>query len=123
MKTNQKSPFTSILRTGLLASLTVAFLAGSVLLSGCGKAKTETKVPTVKTHKYVDGSAVIKAFEKAGPDVKYVLDQQVKIAEAGGYGDALPQLKKIAANAKMTPEQKQALDDFITKVQSKMSGQ
>lgn len=102
--------------------LTAALLMSVALTSGCGKSNSGANASAASTQpKVVDGSAVRKAFDSAEPDIKYAVENSVSIAESGGFGDVLSQLQKIAANPRLTPEQKRALDEFIQQIKTHWS--
>ena len=112
----------SFVRRGLLAGLSVVLLLGTICLSGCGQSSSDKDVAGVTNQtNYVDGSSVIKAFAKADPSLKYPVYDAVRVAAAGGFADALPQLKKLDADPTLTPKQKQALDDLLQQIKSHWS--
>jgi hypothetical protein len=99
--------------------LPTLMLAAGVILGGCGKSSSgPTQTAPTSTQGAVDLTAVRKAFESADASFRFPLDEALRIVEAGGYGDALPPLQKLAANPKLTPEQKQSLQELVQKLQA-----
>ncbi len=83
-------------------------LAAAVAVVGCAK-------------KGVDTSKVEKSFATSDPGTKGDVDKAVDSVKAGNYPSALASLQKVAAKAKLTPEQQQALNDLIDQVQKQMT--
>jgi hypothetical protein len=57
------------------------------------------------------------SFKAAEPAVQSSADQAVSAIKAGDYSGALVQLQTLAKNAKLTPEQQQAIKDVVAQVQ------
>jgi gas vesicle protein len=68
----------------------------------------------------VDTSKVESSFSEAEPAAKSAVDQVVTAVKAGDYAGALVPLQKLASNAKLTPEQQQAVKDLMTQVQEQV---
>lgn len=68
----------------------------------------------------VDTSKVQAAFQPVLDADKADVDKAISLIQAGDYAGALTSLEKAAANIKITPEQKAALQDLITQVQNKV---
>lgn len=83
----------------VMAALTLAFV-------GCSKNKAN-----------VDTAPVEKSFASAEPTTKTSADKAVSAVKAGDYAGALTELKTLASNAKLTPEQQQAIKDVMAQVQ------
>ncbi len=84
----------------------VVAAALSLALVGCNKNKAN-----------VDTAPVEKSFASAEPTIKTSADKAVSAIKAGDYAGALTELKTLAGNAKLTPEQQQALKDVMAQVQ------
>ena len=84
--------------------LTIAALA--LAFTGCSKNSSK-----------VDTAPVEKSFASADPTTKSTADKAVSAVKAGDYSSALGELKSLASNAKLTPEQKQAIGDVMAQVQ------
>jgi hypothetical protein len=90
------------------------------LVSGCGKsgASSASVSGNVQTASAVDASKVRRAFESADPSLKFPLEDELKIVSAGRYADALPGLRRLADNPKLSADQKQSLQELIQNLQS-----
>jgi outer membrane protein assembly factor BamD (BamD/ComL family) len=89
--------------------LTAVMMAGLVV-AGCAKKNR------------VDTSQVEKSFQSAERGTRSGVDKAVAEIKAGNYAGALTELKSVASKAKLTPEQKQAINDLIAQVQQQLSG-
>jgi hypothetical protein len=69
----------------------------------------------------VDTSKVQSAFQNSSAPAKGSVDQAVSSVKAGDYAGALASLQKAAADTKLTPEQKSAIQDLINQINSKIS--
>ena len=69
----------------------------------------------------VDTSKAESAFQTAGEAEKGELEKAISALKAGDYPGAAANLQKLAASAKLTPEQKTVLEDLIKQVQTKLS--
>lgn len=92
------------LRLGLLGLAA----AGVLVLAGCSKPDA------------IDTRPVTQAFASAESAIKTDLDAAVAAVKAGDYAGATAKLKSLATNAKVTSEQKQALQGLLTQVQAKL---
>ena len=70
-----------------------------------------------KNSSTVDTAPVEKSFASAEPATKTTADKAVSAIKAGDYTSALNELKTLAGNAKLTPEQQQAIKDVMAQVQ------
>ena len=89
-----------------LTAMTFAFL-------GCKKDEAGTVS--------IDTAAIEKVFSTADPSMK---DSAAKVADAIKKGDssgALAELKRLAANAKLSAEQKKIVDDLLAQLQKAVS--
>jgi outer membrane protein assembly factor BamD (BamD/ComL family) len=89
----------------MLTIIAVALFA----FSGCSK-KSE-----------VDTAPIEKSFASAEPATKSSADQAISAIKSGNYAGALAELQKLGAQVKLTPEQKQAVQDVIAQVQKQLS--
>ena len=69
----------------------------------------------------VDTSKVQSAFSSAPAVDKADVDAAVSAVKAGNYSGALASLQKAAANAKLTADQKAAIQDLISQIQAKLA--
>lgn len=88
----------------------VGVLAVSLASIGCGK-------------KGVSTSGLESSFKTAEPATQSQVDKAVSAIKAGNYAQATTELQKLAAQAKLTPEQQQAIKDVMAQVQKQMSAQ
>jgi ketol-acid reductoisomerase len=89
--------------------VTMAALLTTVAFIGCGKSN---KVNTGKLE---------SSFSSADSSSKSKVDAAVSAIKAGNYSDALAKLQAVAAQAKLTPEQKQAVQDVVAQVQKQLT--
>ena len=90
-------------------------LAVALAFSGCGK-QDATTTPGGEVAA-IDTTSVEKQFQTAEPGVRADFDQAVTAVKSGNYSEALDKLKSLASNAKLTPQQQQAIKDLMAKVQ------
>src|SRR5437773_1825647 len=69
----------------------------------------------------VDTSKMEKSFATAEPADKSQATKVVDAVKAGDYNAALASLKTLAQQAKLTPEQKSAIEDVTAQVQKQLS--
>lgn len=81
-------------------------MVGALALAGCSNQSGS-----------VDTAPFEKSFAAAEGSLKESADKAVASIKAADYSGALTELKKLAENAELTPEQKQAIDDLIAQVQ------
>jgi hypothetical protein len=93
------------LRLGLLCLSAAAVMT----FTGCSKPDA------------IDTRPVTQAFASAESAIKTDLDAAVTAVKAGDYAGAAAKLQSLAANVKVTPEQKQALQGLVAQVQAKLS--
>lgn len=91
-----------------LASIVVVALAATIVFTGCAK-------------KGVDTGKLESSFKSAEPATQSSVDKAVSAIKAGNYSEALATLQSVAAKAKLTPEQQQAIKDVIAQVQKQMA--
>jgi DNA-binding NtrC family response regulator len=93
-----------------LSSWTLAAVAVSALLvSGCASKSS------------VDTAPLEKSFASAEPASKTAADKAVSAIKAGDYPGATAELQKLAAQAKLTPEQQQAVKETLAALQKQLS--
>jgi hypothetical protein len=90
------------MHTWLLSALIVSVLA----LTACSKSGGS-----------VDAGPVEKSFAAAEPGLKAAADKAVTSIKGADYGAATAELQKLAANVKLTDEQKKAINDVLAQVQ------
>ncbi len=88
----------------------VVAVAALALTFGCSKNKEN-----------VDTAPVEKSFSSAEPATRTTADKAVSAIKAGDYTSALTELKTLASNAKLTPEQQQAIKDVMAQVQKALT--
>jgi len=88
-----------------LGALTAAF---AITFAGCSKDGS------------IDTSKVESTFAAAEPSAKSQVDQIVTAVKAGDFAAASAPLQALASNAKLTPDQQQAVKDLMTQVQEKV---
>ncbi len=69
----------------------------------------------------VDPAPIQKSFASSEPSTKTSADKAVNAIKAGDYAGALAELKTLAGNARLTPEQQQAIKDVMAQVQSALT--
>jgi len=87
----------------ILISLSIA---AAVCLTACAKKSS------------VDTAPLEKNFTSAEPTMQTTADKAVSAIRAGDYAGALTELKTLAGNAKLTPEQQQAVKDVMAQVEA-----
>ncbi len=70
-----------------------------------------------KNQSNIDTAPVEKSFASAEPTAKTSAEKAVSAIKSGDYNSALSELKTLAGNAKLTPEQQQAIKDIMAQVQ------
>ncbi len=86
--------------------LLLALVSVSVLcLVGCAKKSA------------VDTAPLEQNFKSSEPVTQNSVDKTVAAIKSGDYATAASELKSLASNAKLTPEQKQAVNDVLAQVQ------
>jgi hypothetical protein len=88
-----------------------AVMAATLALVGC------SKQDGAGTASSVDTSALESKFQSAEATVKASADKAVAAIKSADYSGAVAELKKLGENAKLTPEQQQAIKDVIAQVE------
>jgi len=65
----------------------------------------------------IDTSAFEQSFKPAEAAVQASAEKVVTAVKAADYSGAMTELKTLASNAKLTPEQQQAIKDVMAQVQ------
>lgn len=89
--------------------------AATLTLSGCGKSDDHSGHS--HPHATVDPAPIEKSFASAEPDVKSTADKAVAAIKGADYSAAAAELQKLATNAKLTDDQKKAVNNVIAQVQ------
>jgi outer membrane protein assembly factor BamD (BamD/ComL family) len=92
-----------------LRSLFVGALVITIPLIACSKKSS------------VDTSQLQSSFKSAEPATQTDVDKAVASIKDGSYAEALTKLQRIAAKAKLTPEQQQAIKDTMAAIQKQMA--
>ena len=89
--------------------------AATLVLSGCSK--TEDHSGHAHAQVQVDPGPIEKTFASAEPALKAAADKAVAAVKGADYSAATAELQKLAANVKLTEDQKKAVNDVIAQVQ------
>jgi len=65
----------------------------------------------------VDPSPIQKSFASAEASLKAAADKAVEAIQKGDYNAAVAELQKLLGNAKLTDEQKKAIQDVLAQLQ------
>jgi hypothetical protein len=85
--------------------LCLAFVMIVLVFAGCSKKSS------------VDTTPIQNSFKDAPAAVQTSADKVVTAVKASDYPTALSELQTLASNAKLTPEQQQAVKDVMAQVQ------
>ena len=69
----------------------------------------------------VDTSSFESTFQAAEATIKASAEKAIAAVKGADYSAAVAELKKLADDAKLTPEQKQAIKDLMEKVQKALA--
>ena len=94
----------SLFKLGAILALAAFFV------SGCGKSGGS-----------VDTAGFEKSFSSAEAAVKDTATKVVEAVKKSNYSGAGSELKQLAANAKVTDEQKKAVNDLLAQVQKALT--
>jgi len=92
------------------AWILLAMTGLSLALIGCGK------------NSQVDTSKLVSSFKSSAPAVQSDVDKVVSDVKAGNYNGAMNDLKNLSRQAKLTPEQQQAIQDTMAAIQKQLAG-
>lgn len=87
----------------------ITVMSASLMMAGCGQKGG------------VDTSKLENSFKSAEPAQQTSVTKVVEAVKAGNYSAALTDLQRLASNAKLTPEQQQAIKDLMAQVQGKVT--
>jgi hypothetical protein len=82
-----------------------AAMAFTLAMAGCGKQGS------------IDTTSFEKSFKPAEAAVQTSADKVVTAVKSADYSGAMAELKTLASNAKLTPEQQQAIKDVMAQVE------
>ena len=82
-----------------------AIMAVTLAMAGCGKQSS------------VDTAAFEKSFKTAEATVQTSADKVVTAIKSADYAGAMTELKTLASNTKLTPEQQQTIKDVMAQVE------
>ena len=82
-----------------------AVMAATLAMAGCGKQGS------------IDTSALQQSFKPAEAAVQASAEKVVAAIKSADYSGAMTELKTLASNAKLTPEQQQAIKDVMAQVE------
>jgi hypothetical protein len=82
-----------------------AIMAVTLAMAGCGKQSS------------VDTASFEKSFKTAEAAVQTSADKVVTAIKSADYSGAMAELKTLASNAKLTPEQQQTIKDVMAQVE------
>jgi hypothetical protein len=86
-----------------------AIMTVTLAMAGCGKQSS------------VDTAALEKNFKTAEAAVQTSADKAVAAIKSADYSGAMVELKSLASNAKLTPEQQQSIKDVMAQVEKAIS--
>jgi hypothetical protein len=87
----------------------LSIIAATMAIVGCSKQAS------------VDTAKLEDSFKSAEATVRTSADKVVAAVKAGDYSGAMTELKTLASNAKLTPEQQQAVTDLVAQVQKALT--
>lgn len=93
----------------IMTWILTASAAAGLVLTGCSKKSS------------VDTAPIEKNFASAEASAKTSADKAVAAIKAGDYSGAMAELKTLASQAKLTPEQQQAVKDVVAQVQQQIT--
>ena len=89
-------------------TLVMAAMAATLAFAGCSGGNNNSSVDTGKLE---------SSFSSAESATKGAVDKAVAAIKSSDYSSALTELKSLASQAKLTPEQQQAIKDVMAQVQ------
>ena len=87
-----------------------AVMAASLLLVGCAKKGG------------VDTGKLESSFQSSEPGTKGKVDSAVSAIKSSDYAGAMASLQSMASDAKLTPEQQQAIKDVVEQLKTLITG-
>lgn len=98
-------------------------IGGAPFVCGCHKTEpTHTESAAAVAADPVDTTQLHEAFASATPGLKIYLDESLNLLRVRNFSEALEQFQKLSDNGTLTPAQKAAVTDMITKVQNLAAG-
>ena len=111
-------------------------LAGVLVIAGCGKsdsdagAAVQPQAPASDANAApalppdpVDLTRLTEAFANAGPVFQVYVDEAVAVLRTRAYADAVEQFQKLSRTPNLTPQQREAVQDVLLKLQPLAAGQ
>ncbi|HWH71196.1 MAG TPA: hypothetical protein VNT26_17550 [Candidatus Sulfotelmatobacter sp.] len=92
-----------------------ALITASLVVVGCSKKESSTTLPGPQAS--VNTAPLEDSFKSAEPATQTSANKVVTAIKSGDYASALAELKTLASNAKLNPEQQQAVKDITVQVQ------
>ena len=86
-----------------------AIMTVTLAMAGCGKQSS------------VDTASFERSFKTAEAGVQTSADKVVTAIKSADYSGAVAELKTLASNAKLTPEQQQSIKDVMAQVEKLMA--
>src|SRR4051812_8142979 len=74
-----------------------------------------------KSNSGVDTTRLEKSFDTAEPQQKSSVDKVVSSIRSKDYSGAMGELKQLTANAKLTPEQRQSIEDTLKQLRNEFA--
>ena len=99
--------------------MVVTLFALALAVTSCGK-KSDVDTPTAAKSN-VETANLEKSFAGSEPELQTELNSAVQAIKSEDYAGASATLQKLAANAKLTDAQKQAIQDVMTQIQKAMA--
>lgn len=84
-------------------------MATALMFNGCAKKSS------------VDTGKLESSFQTAEPATKSKVDSAVSAIKSSDYSGAMASLQGLAADAKLTPEQKQAVSDVLEQLKTALA--
>ncbi len=106
-KGNEQKEKGTYMKQHIWIALILALVVGFV---GCSSKKGE-----------VDTAKLQKSFANSDQKVNSTVQQAVIAIQSDDYAGAITQLKKVAAEAKLTPEQQQVIKDTLDQLSKKVA--
>lgn len=98
--------------------LTMAAMAATLAFAGCSGDGDSSSTSTSS----VDTGKLESSFSSAESATKTAVDKVVTAIKSSDYAGALTELKSLAGQANLSPEQQTAIKDLMAQVQKMVSG-
>ncbi len=86
----------------------LVLLLAALVLGGCNKQSSQSSIDTAPLE---------KSFQTADPATQNRAQRAIADIKSANYSSALGQLKEMAGNAKLTPEQQQAIKNTLSQIE------